>query len=122
VQEASVSLDVLLATRAHPLLRVGGEAGSVADLVLASSVDDALARLSEQVIEVQPVADVLLRDLVSKAHVGAQEVMEGLLALGLGGVSGLIDADASNLLGLAEDDSGGGEGRKKCSHGILRGC
>ena len=116
MQEASVSLDVLLTTGAHPLLRVGREAGLVANLVLAGGVDDALARLSKQVVEVQPVADVLLRDLVSKAHVRRHEVMGRLLDLCRGALRVLNDTDASNLLGSVEDDAGSGEGREKCGH------
>ena len=116
MQDASVSLDVLLALGSHPLVCVGREASFAADLVLTSGVYDALARLSEQVLKVQTVADVLLRDLVSKAHVGLNEVVRRLLDLDLGALRVLDDGHASNLLGLVEDDSGCGEGREKCGH------
>ena len=123
VQQASVGLDVLLTLGAHPLLGVRGEAGTAANLVLASGVDDALAGLREQVIEGHAVANVLLGDLHGEAHVGAHEVMRRLCALLIGGGRVLCDGDASNLLGLAEDDGGRGEGREKGRHvGISGGC
>ena len=122
VEQASVGLDVLLTLGAHPLLGVRGEAGTAANLVLASGVYDALASLREQVIEGHAVANVLLGDLHGEAHVGAHEVVRRLSALVIGGGRVLCDGDASNLLGLAEDDGGRGEGREKGRHVGISGC
>ena len=119
MQDASISLDVLLTTGAHPLLCVGREAGSVANLVLTSGVYDALACLSKQVVEVQPVAYVLLRDLVSKAYVRGHEVMSRLLDLSLRALWVLNDGHASNLVGAVEDDASSCEGGEKCCHNIV---
>ena len=116
VERTGVGLHVLLTTGSHPLLGVGREAGSVADLVLGRSVDDALARLGEQVVEVNTVTHVLLGDLVSEAHVGGHKVVGRLLDLRLCALWVLNDADTSNLLGSVEDDAGSGEGREKCCH------
>ena len=101
---------------AHPLLRVGREAGLAGAIVLGRRVDDALAGLSQEVIELQPLADVLLRDLVSEAHVRSHKLRHRLLTLYLGALGGLIDAYAVNLRGAAKDDTGCGEGSKKCGH------
>ena len=58
MQDARVSLNELLTLSAHPLVCVGREAGPVADLVLGRGIDDALARLSQEVIEIDAIAYV----------------------------------------------------------------
>jgi len=111
VQRTGVGLDVLLALGSHPHASVGREGRLLGGVELASGDDDALGRTGEEVVEVNATSDVLLGDLVGEANVGTDEALKGLLV-----ARGLVVGAEVNLLGLAEDDAGGGDGRKKVRH------
>ena len=116
VEHASVRLDVLLALGGHPHPGVGREGRALGRIELVDGDEDALGRAGEQVLEVQTRTEVLLGDLVGQPNVGLDQSAAGLLANLVVTLVGLREGAQVSLLGLAEDNGGGGEGREKVRH------
>ena len=118
VERTGVGLDMLLTLGAHPHASVGREGRLLGGVELVDGDEDALGRTGEQVVEVDAVADMLLGDLVGQPNVGLDEAAAGLLTNGVVALWRLSEGDKLKLLGLAEDDCGGGDGSKQVCHGF----
>ncbi len=118
VERTGVGLDMLLTLGAHPHASVGREAGLLGGVELVDGDEDALGRTGEQVAEIDAAANVLLGDLVGQANVGRHEALACLLTNGVIALRRRGEGDKLDLLGLAEDDGGGGDGSKQVCHGF----
>ena len=116
MERTGIGLDMLLALGTHPHASVGREAGLLGGIELVDGDEDALGGACEQVVEVNACANMLLGDLVGQANVGRDEATAGLVADVVTALRRGGEGDKLHLLGLVEDDGGGGDGGKQVRH------